>query len=78
MNSPDFPAKPDRALPAAIENDWHGDPNATMSAGGTAPPSSRVMSPRCAMAGKWRFVMDMAFGRISLAHIGCTPKKEAA
>ncbi len=44
-----------------------------MSTGGTSPPWSRVMSPRCSMSGKWRFVIEMGAFSISLAHRGTIP-----
>ena len=36
-------------------------------------PSSFVISPRCAISGKWRFVIEIASGTISLAQIGVMP-----
>jgi hypothetical protein len=75
-NKPDFPAK-DVLGPATL-NDWQGDPKVSTSTGGTAPPSSFVMSPKCSIFGKRRFVTETAFGNISLAHTAFIPKKEAA
>ena len=46
--------------------------------GGIAPPSSFVTSPKCAMWGKWRLVMDTGAFSISLAHTGSTPQRTAA
>ena len=53
-------------------------PNAMQSTKGISPPSSWQMSPICNMSGKWRFVMEIAFGSISLAHTALIPKNDAA
>ena len=49
-----------------------------MLTGGIWPPCSRVMSPKCAISGKCRFVMDMGAFSISLAHRGVIPFRLAA
>lgn len=36
-------------------------------------PSSFVISPRCTISGKWRFVIEIASGMISLAQTGVIP-----
>ncbi len=48
------------------------------STGGTAPPSSFVTSPRWAIFGKCRRVMDTRAFSISLAHRGTIPFRHAA
>jgi hypothetical protein len=75
-NKPDFPSKEVRG-PATL-NDWHGLPKQSTSTGGIFPPSSFVMSPKCPIPEKCRFVIDTEFGRISLAQSGVILKKEAA
>ena len=46
--------------------------------GGTSLPCSFVMSPRCRMAGKCRFVMEIGALSISLAQSGTMPFRCAA
>ena len=46
--------------------------------GGRSRPSSFVTSPKCAISGKWRFVMEIGAFSISLAHIGSMPQRTAA
>jgi hypothetical protein len=49
-----------------------------MSTGGSAAPSSAVMSPACSIAGKCLLVTDMACGMTSLAQSGFIPQSDAA
>ena len=44
-----------------------------MSTGGSLPPWSFVMSPKCSMSGKCFFVTETHSGTISLAHRGLIP-----
>ena len=46
--------------------------------GGMSPPFSFVTSPKCAIPGKRRFVMEIGAFSISLAHIGSMPQRTAA
>ena len=46
--------------------------------GGMSPPFSFVTSPKCAIPGKWRFVMEIGAFSISLAHTGSIPHRCAA
>ena len=48
------------------------------STGGSAAPSSLVMSPTWIMSGKWCFVTSMGKASISLAHTGVIPFRTAA
>ena len=74
---PDFsPVMPVR-LPIC-ERFWHGEPKVMIWTGGICPPSSLVMSPKCAIPGKWRLVIDTGAFSISLAHIGTIPCRWAA
>ena len=43
-----------------------------------SPPFSFVTSPKCAIPGKWRFVMEIGAFSISLAHAGTIPQRTAA
>lgn len=43
-----------------------------------APPTMRVMSPKWAISGKCRFVMEIGAFSISLAHTGVIPLRAAA
>lgn len=45
---------------------------------GMAPPSSFVMSPKCSICGKCRWVMETGAFTISLAHRGVIPFRDAA
>lgn len=49
-----------------------------MWTGGMAPPFSFVTFPKCAIPGKWRFVMEIGAFSISLAHTGTIPQRTAA
>ena len=49
-----------------------------MWTGGMSPPFSFVTSPKCAIPGKWRFVMEIGAFSISLAHAGTIPQRTAA
>jgi hypothetical protein len=73
---PDFPLKD--VLGPATDQLWHGLPNPIIWTGGILPPSTFVISPKCSILGKWRFVTDIAFGSISLAQRVFIPKNEAA
>ena len=42
------------------------------------PPCIFVISPKCSMSGKWRFVMAIGDFSISLAQTGIIPLREAA
>ena len=46
--------------------------------GGMSPPFSFVTSPKCAIPGKRRFVMEIGAFSISLAHAGTIPQRTAA
>ena len=46
--------------------------------GGISRPSSFVTSPKCAISGKWRLVMEIGAFSISLAHTGSMPQRTAA
>ena len=66
------PARPSR-LPDATLRSWQGEPKVMMSTGGSLPPWSFVMSPKCSMSGKCFFVTETHSGTISLAHRGLIP-----
>ena len=60
------------------ERFWQGEPKVMMWTGGMSPPFSFVTSPKCAIPGKWRFVMEIGAFSISLAHAGTIPQRTAA
>ena len=70
---------PSRPLRFPIrERFWQGEPKVITWTGGTFPPSSFVMSPRCSMSGKCLLVMETGAFSISLVHTGHMPQREAA
>jgi len=71
-----LPASPSRF--PILERFWQGEPNAIMWTGGMFPPCIFVISPKCSMSGKWRFVMVIGDFSISLAQTGMIPLREAA
>ena len=55
-----------------------GEPKVITWTGGIFPPSTFVISPKCAISGKCLLVMEMGAFSISLAHTGRIPHREAA
>ena len=61
-----------------MEKFWQGEPKVMIWTGDNSLPCSFVMSPKCRMAGKCRFVMEIGALSISLAQSGTMPFRCAA